>query len=150
MESPSNCGRVAHFGVFEADLQRQRLEKRGAFVQLQDKPFQVLALFLERAGEVVSRDELRRRLWSAETFVEFDEGANAAVGKLRYALGTLLRARFLLRRCVARDIAGSPLSSGSLIMMKPHPAQGPTLGNRLRCHCQLNPVIYLEFPLVRR
>ncbi len=97
MESPSNCGRVAHFGVFEADLQRQRLEKRGAFVQLQDKPFQVLALFLERAGEVVSRDELRRRLWSAETFVEFDEGVNAAVGKLRYALGTLLRARFLLR-----------------------------------------------------
>src|SRR5262249_22273706 len=62
-------------------------EKRGLPVHLQDKPFKVLALLLRNAGEVVSREELRRKLWNSETFVEFDEGVNAAVGKLRYELG---------------------------------------------------------------
>jgi Tol biopolymer transport system component/DNA-binding winged helix-turn-helix (wHTH) protein len=87
MESSSNRGRVARFGLFEADLGNQRLERRGARVHLQDKPLQLLGALLNHAGELVTRDQLRRQLWSAETFVEFDEGVNAAVGKLRYALG---------------------------------------------------------------
>jgi len=87
MRFSSNPLEVARFGLFEADLQRQSLRRRGVPVHLQDKPFQVLALLLKSASDIVTRDELRQQLWSAETFVEFDEGVNAAVGKLRYALG---------------------------------------------------------------
>jgi len=79
-------GRVARFGVFEADLPRNKLSRRGIRVHIQDKPFQLLTLLLKRPDEIVTREELRSLLWSAETFVEFDEGVNAAVAKLRYAL----------------------------------------------------------------
>lgn len=87
MEPPSNARGVAHFGVFEVDLERETIERRGAKIRLQDKPFQLLIVLLEQAGEVVTRETLRQQLWSAETFVEFDEGINAAIGKLRHALG---------------------------------------------------------------
>jgi DNA-binding winged helix-turn-helix (wHTH) protein/Tol biopolymer transport system component len=80
-------GRRVRFGIFEADLAAYKLWKRGSPVHLQQKPFQLLSFLLERSGELVTRDELRNRLWSNETFVEFDEGVNAAVGKVRYALG---------------------------------------------------------------
>jgi len=75
------------FGVFEVDLRSGELFKRGIKVRLQEQPFQVLAMLLERPGEVVSRDELRSRLWSADTFVDFDHGVNKAVNRIREALG---------------------------------------------------------------
>jgi DNA-binding winged helix-turn-helix (wHTH) protein/Tol biopolymer transport system component len=83
MKSPQ----VIRFGHFEAHLETQTLYKRGRRVALQEKPFQLLVALLERAGELITREQLRERLWSADTFVEFDEGMNAAVAKLRYALG---------------------------------------------------------------
>jgi DNA-binding winged helix-turn-helix (wHTH) protein len=86
MEASLNGRRTARFGLFEADLTAQKLWKQGSVVRLQEKPFQLLSVLLERAGEVVTRDELRMRLWPADTFVEFDDGVNAAVGKLRHAL----------------------------------------------------------------
>jgi len=79
-------GRRVKFGIFEADLSARKLWKRGSLVHLQDKPFQLLSFLLDRRGEVVTREELRNRLWSQDTFVEFDEGVNAAVGKVRFAL----------------------------------------------------------------
>ena len=82
-----NNHRKIKFGVFEADLFARKLWKRGSPVHLQEKPFQLLSLLLEHNGELVTREELRKRLWSGNTFVEFDEGVNAAVGKVRYALG---------------------------------------------------------------
>ncbi|HXO32906.1 MAG TPA: winged helix-turn-helix domain-containing protein [Candidatus Acidoferrales bacterium] len=82
-----NDGRKVKFGIFEADLSAHKLWKRGFPVHLQEKPFLLLGFLLERSGELVTREELRNRLWSDETFVEFDEGVNAAVGKVRYALG---------------------------------------------------------------
>lgn len=82
-----NDNRIARFGLFEADLGRQQLYRRGLLVHLQEKPFQLLTLLLTRAGQVVTRDELRQQLWGTDTFVEFDDSVNAAVGKLRYALG---------------------------------------------------------------
>ena len=75
------------FGVFEADLRAGELRKNGLRVRLQEQPFQVLALLLEHPGEVVTREELQKRLWPADTFVDFDHGLNKAINKLREALG---------------------------------------------------------------
>ena len=78
---------MARFGVFEADLEARHLRKNGRRLHLQDQPFAVLALLLERAGAVVTREELRERLWPADTFVDFDHSLNTAVNKIREALG---------------------------------------------------------------
>lgn len=82
----SGGGRRIRFGTFEADPVAGELRRGGQRVNLQDQPFRLLLLLLERAGELVSRDEIRRALWG-ETFVDFDEGLNTAVRKLRDALG---------------------------------------------------------------
>src|SRR5262252_11074202 len=74
------------FGLFEADLQSGELLRQGAKVRLQEQPFQILGLLLEKPGEVVTREELRARLWPAHTFVDFDHGLNKAINKLREAL----------------------------------------------------------------
>lgn len=78
---------IARFGVFEADLTARELRKQGRRVRLQDQPFAVLTLLLERAGNVVTREELRERLWPADTFVDFDHSLNTAVNKIREVLG---------------------------------------------------------------
>jgi eukaryotic-like serine/threonine-protein kinase len=75
------------FGVFEADLTARELYKHGVPVHLQDKPFQILVLLLERPHAIVTREELQTRLWPNGTFVDFDKGLNTAVKKLRDALG---------------------------------------------------------------
>jgi hypothetical protein len=79
-------GRV-QFGLFEADLSSKTLSKRGIPIRIQEKPFQILQMLLERRGDLVTRDELRQQLWPVDTFVEFDEGVNTAIGKPRHALG---------------------------------------------------------------
>jgi len=86
MGVPAGTRRL-RFGLFEADLSSRELYKSGRPVHLQDQPFQLLVMLLQRPGEVVSREDLRRALWPAETFVDFDEGLNTAVKKLRYGLG---------------------------------------------------------------
>lgn len=83
----SNGTRMIQFGVFEVDLRAGELRRNGSRVKLQEQPFQILALLLERPGEVVSREELQTRLWPADTFVDFDHSLNAAVRRLRDALG---------------------------------------------------------------
>lgn len=87
MQVPANRRRRLGFGLFEADLASRELHKRGVLVHLQDQPFQILAMLLERPGEVVTREELREKLWPGDTFVDFDESLNTAIKKLRYALG---------------------------------------------------------------
>ncbi|HKH97468.1 MAG TPA: winged helix-turn-helix domain-containing protein [Candidatus Sulfotelmatobacter sp.] len=84
---PQNHSRVARFGVFELDLSAGELRRNGVKLRLQGQPFQVLALLLERAGEVVTREELRQELWPSDTFVDFDHGLNTAINKVREALG---------------------------------------------------------------
>jgi DNA-binding winged helix-turn-helix (wHTH) protein len=83
----SHSGRIARFGVFELNLGAGELRKNGAKLRLQEQPFQVLALLLQRAGDVVTREELREKLWPADTFVDFDHSLNTAVNKLRETLG---------------------------------------------------------------
>jgi len=75
------------FGIFEADLRTGELRKRGVRIRLQEQPFQVLAALLARPGELVTRDELQGRVWTADTFVDFDHGLNKAINKIREALG---------------------------------------------------------------
>jgi TolB-like protein/tetratricopeptide (TPR) repeat protein len=74
------------FGIFEADLQAGELLRQGVKVRLQQQPFQVLAALIERPGEVVTRDELQRRIWPSDTFVDFERGLNKAMNRLRDAL----------------------------------------------------------------
>ena len=79
--------RRAKFGVFEVDLVTGELRKSGLKLRLQEQPFQVLTMLLERPGELVTRDDLRQRLWPADTFVDFDHSLNTAIAKLREMLG---------------------------------------------------------------
>ena len=78
---------VVRFSVFEADLREGELRRNGLKVKLQKQPFQILAMLLERPGEIVTREELRDRLWAGDIFVDFDHGLNSAVRRLRDALG---------------------------------------------------------------
>src|SRR5215472_10543089 len=75
------------FDDFEADVSAAELRRGGTRLKLQLQPFQVLVALLERPGEVVTRDELRQRLWPEDTFVDFDHGLNTAMAKVREVLG---------------------------------------------------------------
>src|SRR5438874_4462640 len=77
---------TSRFGVFEVDLRAGELRKHGIRIRLQEQPFHILALLLEHPGELVTREELREKLWSADTFVDFDRNLNKAINKLRLAL----------------------------------------------------------------
>jgi cholera toxin transcriptional activator len=79
--------RVLRFGLFELDPTAGELRKNGAKLRLQEQPLQVLILLLQRAGDVVTREELRQKLWPSDTFVDFDHSLNTAVNKLRDTLG---------------------------------------------------------------
>src|SRR6266851_10109670 len=78
---------ILRFGVFEVELRSGELRKQGVRIKLQDQPFQVLIVLLQRPGEVVTREELRNQNWPADTFVDFDNSLNTAINKLRDALG---------------------------------------------------------------
>lgn len=86
--SPSSSeGRLLRFGIFEADLAAGQLRKNGVRLRLQEQPFQVLVVLLENAGRVVSREDIRQRVWPADTFVDFDHSLNTAINKIREVLG---------------------------------------------------------------
>jgi cholera toxin transcriptional activator len=85
---PSNSyARHLRFGIFEVDLAAGELRKNGARIRLQEQPFQVLAALLQNSGQIVTRDELREKIWPADTFVDFDHSLNTAVNKIRESLG---------------------------------------------------------------
>src|SRR6202043_3606612 len=86
MQGTESCPHTRRFGVFEVDLWAAELRKRGVRIKLQEQPFRILSLLLEHPGEVVSREELRKKLWHAHTFVDFDRSLNKAMTKLRCAL----------------------------------------------------------------
>ena len=86
-EAPVPGRQVVRFGAFELDLRVGELRKAGVRVNLQEQPFKVLECLVERPGELVTREELRQRLWQDDTFVDFEHGVNAAVKRLRETLG---------------------------------------------------------------
>jgi DNA-binding winged helix-turn-helix (wHTH) protein len=87
MSTPGCSPLLIRFDVFEVDLRAGELYKAGRKIKLQVLPFQTLALLLERPGEIVRREELQKKLWSADIFVDFDHSLNTAIKKLRQALG---------------------------------------------------------------
>jgi DNA-binding winged helix-turn-helix (wHTH) protein/Tol biopolymer transport system component len=121
---------LIRFGVFEADLHVGELRKQGLKIRLQEQPFQVLAMLLERPGQVVTRDELQKKLWSADTFVDFDRGLNKAINRLREALeDSAENPRFIETvpkrgyRFIAPVGADSPV--GAATFEPPKPAMAP-------------------------
>ncbi|HTQ59604.1 MAG TPA: winged helix-turn-helix domain-containing protein [Candidatus Solibacter sp.] len=87
MAMAARSGNTVRFDAFEVDLRAEELYKAGRKIKLQVQPFHVLAMLLERPGDLVTREELQKRLWPADTFVDFDHSVNTAVKKLRQALG---------------------------------------------------------------
>ncbi|MBZ5657528.1 MAG: winged helix-turn-helix domain-containing protein [Acidobacteriia bacterium] len=120
--SSSEAG-LLRFGVFEVDLAAGELRKNGARIRLQEQPFQVLATLLERAGQVVTRDDLRQKIWPADTFVDFDHSLNTAINKIREALGdsassprfveTLARRGYRFIAPVDSPSAAAPISANT-------------------------------------
>src|SRR5882757_9245522 len=86
MQEDLHHGVRLRFGIFELDLRAGELRKHGLRIRIQEQPFQVLALLLEHSGDVVTREELQKKLWPADTFVDFDHGLNKAISKIREAL----------------------------------------------------------------
>jgi DNA-binding winged helix-turn-helix (wHTH) protein len=89
MGSRSKADDVVRFGIFELDLLTGELRKSGVRVRLQEQPFRILALLVERPGDLVTREELKSRIWPEAVFVDFERGLHRGVNKLRRALGDL-------------------------------------------------------------
>lgn len=87
MQAPTSRTGIVHFGVFQLDLDARELHKSGVKIKLQEQPFRVLALLIERAGQVVTREELQKKVWPTDVYVAFDQGLNNAIKKVRDALG---------------------------------------------------------------
>ena len=87
MKQPTLSPRLVRFGIYEVDLRTSELRKQGRKIKLQEQPCRILGILLEQPGEVATREELRRRLWSDDTFVDFDHSLNTAIMRLREALG---------------------------------------------------------------
>jgi DNA-binding winged helix-turn-helix (wHTH) protein len=85
--SPPDLQHSVRFGVFELDLDTRELRTKRRKLSLQEQPFLILALLLERPGQLVTREELVKRVWTSDTFVDFDHSLNKAVNRLRDALG---------------------------------------------------------------
>ena len=87
MHVPIRCARIFRFGPFEVDVAAGQLRKHGIKLRLSGQPLEILIMLLEHPASVVSRDDIQQRLWSTETFVDFENSLNKAVNKLRQALG---------------------------------------------------------------
>ena len=123
MESPSASLRTVRFGVFEFDPRAGELRKQGVKIKLQGQPIEILGLLLERPGEVITREELQKQLWPADTFVDFDHSLNAAMKRLRDALddsaGTPRYIETSSPRLPLHRPAGWPCSGGRSITKPP-------------------------------
>jgi DNA-binding winged helix-turn-helix (wHTH) protein len=133
-----NNNRIARFGIFELDLNTGELRKGGVKLRLQGQPVQVLTLLLERAGDVVTREELREKLWASDTFVDFDHSLNTAINKVREALGdsastpryveTLARRGYRFIAPVLTPVQASPargVAEGAAAPSQPQPREAP-------------------------
>ena len=140
MGAPARTRRM-RFGAFELDLRAGEVYKHGIRLKLQDQPFQVLSLLLEHPGDVVTREELRQKLWRSDTFVDFDTGLNSAVKKLRDALSdsadepryieTLPRRGYrFIAQVENGDVPASAVAENAAPVPSPQPAPAP--GNRHR------------------
>jgi DNA-binding winged helix-turn-helix (wHTH) protein len=129
---------VVKFDVFEVDLRAGELYKAGRKIKLQDQPFHVLAMLLERPGEVVTRDELQKRLWPADTFVDFDHSLNTAIKKLRQALGDDKKKPRFVETLPKRGYRFLAIikAPAAPIALKPAPAASKWVGRVAKVSCE--------------
>ncbi len=122
------------FGAFEVDLGTGEIQRHGRKVTLQDQPFAVLALLLERPGELVTREELKARIWGTETYVDFDQGLNKAIKNIRAALGDSVRQPKYVETLPKRGYRFiAPLNSSDQLGSESNQAaQRPQVGNLSR------------------
>lgn len=128
-DSPNSEAKLIRFSVFEVDLAAGELRKNGRRIRLQEQPFQVLLALLGNAGQVVTREDLRQKIWPADTFVDFDHSLNTAVNKIRESLGdsaasprfveTLARRGYRFIAPVDNARASAPPAQDSALMSPP-------------------------------
>ena len=150
MQSVTSEKRVFRFGLYQADAAAGELRKNGRKVKLQEQPFRVLLLLLERPGIVVTRDQIRQALWSDDTFVDFDHSLNTVVNKLRDALDDVAsNPRFIetLARRGYRFIAPVEVLGGELAGAVPSAADAPNETSASRLSLLTHPD---ELPSVSR
>jgi DNA-binding winged helix-turn-helix (wHTH) protein len=133
MPQPAPAPAILRFDVYALDLRAGELYKSGRKIRLQEQPFQILAMLLERPGEVVTREEMRERLWSGDTFVDFEHSLNTAIKKIRHALNdeaekprfieTLRRRGYRFTGTVTEAVPSSP---GSTSPSLSRPSSVPT------------------------
>jgi len=133
---------LVRFGVFELDTKAGQLTKNGIRVRLSHQPEQVLSLLVERPGEVVSRKDLHKLLWSSDTFVDFDHGLNKSIQKLRYALGdspespryieTIPRTGYRFIAPVTEASRNRPSAQAEVPVRIPEPTADPSVGGDLK------------------
>ncbi len=114
----TNSPGILRFGVFEVHLAAGELRKNGSRVKLQEQPFQLLVTLLKRPGEIVTREELKEKLWAGDTFVDFDHGLSTAVNKIREALGdSATSPRFIetVPRKGYRFVGGTAMAQGGAV-----------------------------------
>jgi len=128
--STNSLSRIVRFSTFEVDLQTGELRQRGQKIRLQEQPFQVLVALLERPGEVVTRDELRSKLWPADTFVDFDHSLNAAIKRLRDALGESAEKPIFIETLARRGYRFIAPVDGSSVPIVAARVRGKTLFSR--------------------
>jgi DNA-binding winged helix-turn-helix (wHTH) protein/Tol biopolymer transport system component len=139
--SVNSSSSSVRFGTFELDLQTGELRHAGKKVKLQEQPFQVLAALLERPGELVTREELRSKLWPSDTFVDFDHSLNAAIKRLRDALGESADAPVFIETMARRGyrfmapVNGSAPPSGNQIAPLPERSKSFLSTYRLAIGC---------------
>src|ERR1700757_4972390 len=122
------------FGTFELDLRAGELRKHGLRIRLQEQPFLVLATLLEHPGEIVTREELQKKLWPVDTFVDFDHGLNKAINKIREALSDSAESpRFVetVARRGYRFLADVKVA-GAAPVRSPEPTTEPHPGEEVR------------------
>ena len=118
---------VVRFDAFEVDLRAGELRKDGRRIKLQEQPFRILSLLLERSGELVTREELRQNLWPADTFVDFDHGLNSAVARLREALRDSAEKPRYIETIAKRGYRFiSPLDRFAVTLPTSHPVASPS------------------------
>lgn len=126
MQAPSHSVKGYRFGAFDVDLVTGEIRKNGRKIKLQDQPFRVLALLLQRYPELVSREEMRNQLWGEDTFVEFDHGLSNAISRIRDALGDSAdKANFietLPKRGYRFLVPVEPIENGASARAKVHDA----------------------------
>jgi Tol biopolymer transport system component/DNA-binding winged helix-turn-helix (wHTH) protein len=153
MPDPATNPNVIRFGIFEVDLESRELRKSGVRIKLQEQPFQVLALLVERPGAIVTREELQQKLWPSDTFVDFDLSLNSAVKKLRQALGDESdNPRFVetLYRRGYRFVAPVTIPNGGRLSVAQGPEavgpSSPALAEATKSQSGISAVVSREFP----